>query len=285
MGALGYQDVTPSQLTLFGEEPETPLPLHLVAADAYGFTTLKPGRGGRLDKRLLNDAMTAPPMEVRRPGGRYEWARTVEEMAADYWGEGVWRPGKHGRQLVEAVQAIRVGAVGAYPRGALRPPDRPRDRSRHPRPPGPQKPRRVRGPLSADLPVGGPRYNRPALLAAGRVSDPAYDLELSLAWHFDALRHPNRKAAPPRVRPGGPSPPRLRAASAEGQGPTEPGAADCRQAAAGPGGRSPYPHRAHGRRLAPAGAPDGATGLTVYPVNRPRSTLSTDKWSTLSTTP
>ena len=187
---LGYQD-PPAQLALFGEDPETEIPLPLELANAAGFSTLKPGPGARLDKRLFLDALSAPPMSNRHPGGRYEWEPTVEEMTADHWLR--WRPGENGRHLVEALVAIHNARI-RRPDGRRFAPVVVREEPN----PWDRKSRAVFEILYPDdVSVGGPRYNRPALLAAGRVSDPAYDLELSLAWHFDALRHPDRKAAPP----------------------------------------------------------------------------------------
>ena len=196
---LGRVESPQSQLPLFadlldGDDiPVTPLLL----ADAAGFRGLQPGRGARLDKRLLIFSFLSMPLDQRRPGGRYEWRPSLKELrdllwparaksvTGRRWEVSSYRPSKHAHSLYSALRAINLAEV-VMPDGYH------------------WRPTIVRGYPSFDklnskviiqieLPSGsdhGPAVDKPNLIKAGTVSDPAFDLELGLAYLWDdAKRH------------------------------------------------------------------------------------------------
>ena len=198
--SLGRVESPQAQLPLFadllaGEDiPVTPLLL----ANAAGFRGLQPGRGARLDKRLLIFSLLSMPLDQRRPGGRYEWRPSLKELRDLFWPTrskivngrrwevSSYRPGKHARSLYSALQAINLAEVVM--------PD-----SYH------WRPTIVRGYPSFDnldstvivqieLPSGsdhGPAVDKPSLIEAGTISDPAFDLELGLSYLWDEAKRRN----------------------------------------------------------------------------------------------
>ena len=196
---LGRVESAQAQLPLFAELlndddiPVTPLLL----ADAAGFRGLQPGRGARLDKRLLIFSLLSMPLDQRRPGGRYEWRPSLKELRDLLWPSRTkvvngrhlelssYRPSKHAHALYSALRAINLAEV-VMPDGYH------------------WRPTIVRGYPSFDkldskvivqieLPSGsdhGPAVDKPNLIKAGTISDPAFDLELGLAYLWDeAKRH------------------------------------------------------------------------------------------------
>ena len=189
------------QLPLPGLEAPTsrivPAPA-IVLADAAGFGGMVPGRGARLDKRLLILVLLSVPMSERRPGGRYTFRRTVRDLAHTWlWpapastGTGnrtrsVWHPAKHGPQLQAALAAVHnafirlPGSAAWLPVVVRRQPDtRNLDDFA------------VFEVALPDEATGGPMIDRPGLIAAGVVSDPAFDGSLALAALWDAAKARN----------------------------------------------------------------------------------------------
>ncbi len=197
---LGRVDSSQAQLPLFADLlgsddiPVTPLLL----ANAAGFSGLQPGRGARLDKRLLIFSLLSMPLDQRRPGGRYEWRPTLREIRDLLWpvrNKAVngrsreissYRPSKHARSLHSALQAINLAEI-VMPDGYH------------------WRPAIVRGYPSFDnldskvivqieLPGGsdrGPVVDRPNLIESGTISDPAFDVELGLAYLWDEAKRRN----------------------------------------------------------------------------------------------
>ena len=196
---LGRVESPQDQLPLFADLlDENDIPVTpLLLADAAGFRGLQPGRGARLDKRLLIFSLLSMPLDQRRPGGRYEWRPSLKELRDLLWparskivNDRRWevssyRPSKHAHSLYSALRAINLAEV-VMPDGYH------------------WRPTIVRGYPSFDkldskvivqieLPSGsdhGPSVDKPNLIKAGTVSDPAFDLELGLAYLWDeAKRH------------------------------------------------------------------------------------------------
>ncbi|MDE0200215.1 MAG: hypothetical protein OXK78_18540 [Caldilineaceae bacterium] len=197
--ALGRVESPQAQLPLFADllnEDDIPV-TPLLLADAAGFRGLQPGRGARLDKRLLIFSLLSMPLDQRRPGGRYEWRPSLKELRDLLWPArskivngrrlelSSYRPSKHAHSLYSALRAINLAEV-VMPDGYH------------------WRPTIVRGYPSFDnldskvivqieLPSGsdhGPAVDKPNLIEAGTVSDPAFDLELGLAYLWDeAKRH------------------------------------------------------------------------------------------------
>ena len=196
---LGRVD-TDDRLPLFAElmdEGDIPV-APLLLADAAGFRGLQPGRGARLDKRLLIHSLLEVPRDQRRPGGRYELRKELREVRDLLFpnrerivsGRKIkvssYRPSKHAQPLHSALQAINLAEI-VMPDGYH------------------WRPVIVRGYPSFDdldseviiqieLPSGsdhGPAVNKPILIEAGTISDPAFDLELGLAYLWDDAKARN----------------------------------------------------------------------------------------------
>lgn len=177
----------------------------IVLADAAGFGGMVPGRGARLDKRLLTLALLSIPREERRPGGRYTLRiplrRSDPKRPAliDDWlwpapaetGTGMgkrseWKPAKHGRRLLRAINAVSLAGVRLPKGGEWRP----------------VVARYVPNMYDLDGEVifeialpdeadHGPMIDRRGLVAAGVVSDPAFDGCLALASLWDVTKARN----------------------------------------------------------------------------------------------
>lgn len=196
---LGRID-TDDHLPLFAElmdEGDIPV-APLLLADAAGFRGLQPGRGARLDKRLLIYSLLEMPMNQRRPGGRYELRKQLREVRDLVFPNrerivsgrktrvSSYRPSKHAQPLHSALQAINLAEI-VMPDGYH------------------WRPVIVRGYpafddldseviIQIELPSGsdhGPAVNKPILIEAGTVSDPAFDLELGLAYLWDDAKSRN----------------------------------------------------------------------------------------------
>lgn len=180
-------DPAPSSLV-----PVTPLLL----ANAAGLGDLKPGRGARMDKRILLFSLLAMPLNQRRPGGRYELRRTLKQLVHEWLyppsnpdeavGRGnrsSWSPKKHGEKLRRALNAVSVAGV-ILPDGAE------------------WRPAIVRqlpnmGDLESELimelrlPEGsdrGPMVSMPWLVSEGTISDPRFDGVLSIGYLWDEAK-------------------------------------------------------------------------------------------------
>ena len=194
---LGRVEKSTEQLPLLAEiMADEDLPVApLILANAAGFRGLQPGRGARLDKRVLVYSLLSMPIDQRRPGARYELRRPLR-----WWRDMLWpmrtgpggrtlssyRPTKHARALYSALEAVNLAKV-IMPDGYT------------------WRPVIVRGYPAFDdldspviteiaLPDGsdrGPSIDRPALIDAGTVSDPAFDLQLGLAYLWDEAKGRN----------------------------------------------------------------------------------------------
>lgn len=210
---LGRVKRAERQLPLFADLmadedlPVTPL----ILANAAGFRGLQPGRGARLDKRLLIFGLLSMPRDQRRPGGRYEWRPTLREIRDLLWparpaqvrgrtrAVSSWRPSVHATGLYSALQAVNLAEVGLPDGDTWRPmrvwrnPDIANlDR---------EAIIEIRLPGASDR---GPQVDKIALAAAGVVSDPAFDLELGLAYLWDDAKartggHSRIRATRPEV--------------------------------------------------------------------------------------
>ncbi len=170
----------------------------LVVAEEIGFGALSPGRGARIDKRLLAHALLSVPQSERRAGGRYTLRPTLREIAHEWiWpapvetgtgqgGRSEWKPSRHARLLGRAMNAVTLAGVILPDRREWRPvmfrsrPDFSDLESR--------AVIEIALPEAADH---GPMIRRDALIAAGVVSDPAFDGALTLATLWDRAKAAN----------------------------------------------------------------------------------------------
>lgn len=163
-------------------------PAALVLADELGIGRLARGSGARLDKRSLVCALMAVPYAERTPGGRYtvrlRLQRWLEWLLGDVSN---WRPSRHQPLLARAWNAVSLAGVLLPDGREWRPvmfrvmPDW-RDRASF---------------VEVDVafpdsgPVAGPEINRRRLLEDGRISDAAFDGNLSLAVLWDGVKRRN----------------------------------------------------------------------------------------------
>ena len=198
--ALGPVDNPGEKLPLYADWlAENDLPVApLILADAAGFRGLQPGRGARYDKRFLIFCLLEMPLNQRRPGGQYELRKPLR-----FWRDlllptrprlingrrrevSSYRPSVHALPLHSAMQAINLAEI-EMPDGYR------------------WRPVIVRGYpafddldseviIQIELPDGsdrGPQIDKPALVAAGTISDPAFDLQLGLAYLWDEAKRRN----------------------------------------------------------------------------------------------
>ena len=169
--------------------PVTPLLL----ADAAGFSKLQQGRGARLDKRIFLYALAAMPMSARCPGGGYTWEPTLEQIRNLLWpksprtGKSSWKPSKHWRALYQALDAVNLAKV-ELPNRELWLPVR---TWRQPDPRNLDSRALIEIALPPGGAIGGPQLDRAGWIADGTLSDPAFDLRLSLAWLWDSVKASN----------------------------------------------------------------------------------------------
>ena len=162
--------------------PVTPL----IMASAAGFGALTLGRGARLDKRILIYSLLSMPLHQRRPGGRYEWRPTLRELTGLLWTKDTWRPNKHARALEAAFDAVTLAKI-RLPDGRLWLPVVARGRPNY----GDLDSQAVIQLEVPELCDRGPYLDFPKLVAEGRISDPAFDLWLSLAYLWDDAKARN----------------------------------------------------------------------------------------------
>ena len=183
------EDSDSLQLALFPTvdgESDLPPVTPLILASAAGFGALKLGRGARLDKRLLIYSLLHMPLDQRRPGGRYEWRPTLEELIQLLWTKDTWRPNKHAKALEQAFDAVTMAKI-RLPDGRTWRPVIARGMP-NPNEPGSRAVIQIEVP---DLSNRGPSLNFAGLIADGRISDPAFDLWLSLAYLWDDAKARN----------------------------------------------------------------------------------------------
>ena len=171
----------------------------LVIADEAGFGKLGPGKGARVDKRLLTHSLLSVPMSARRPGGRYTMRPTLRDIAHGWiWpvpaetGRGKmtrsqWSPGRYANLLRRAMNAVTLAGVILPDGREWRPvmfratPDFTDLDSRA----------IIEVALPENSIHGGPMIDTKALIAAGVVSDPAFDGWLTLATIWERAKHRN----------------------------------------------------------------------------------------------
>ena len=171
-----------------GEATGAPL-LRLV--DAAGVGGMQPGRGARLDKRVLIYALLSMPIHARRPGGRYDHRRPLRWWVDKLFprrpnGQTSYRPVKDSSRILAGLEGL-IHAKIQLPDGTQWRPVLPR-----------QDPdfRDLDSPLRLDiaLPVAcdhGAAIAWPHLITAGTKSDPAFDLVIGLAYLWDQVKAQN----------------------------------------------------------------------------------------------
>lgn len=162
----------------------------LLLAKAAGFHGLQPGRGARLDKRILIFSLLEMPLSQRRPGGRYELRRPLRFWRDLLWptrdGKSSYRPIKHKQALRDALTAINLAEI-IMPDGSSWIPV-----VRRGIPDLDSLDSEVI--IQIELPSGsdrGPQVDKGVLAVAGVVSDPAFDLELGIAYLWDEAKRRN----------------------------------------------------------------------------------------------
>ena len=173
------------ELPLFARQYDTALRASpLLLADAAGFRGLTPGVGARLDKRLWMYALLHAPITQRQVPVVYHWTPTLEELNALVW-DTQWRVRKAER-LEAALDAVTLAKV-QLPNGRLwrpvvvmSPPDY-NDPQSHAF-------FQLTFPPNSEY---GPAVNLPLLIEQGKISDPAFDLCISLAYLWDDAKRYN----------------------------------------------------------------------------------------------
>ena len=190
-----------TQLCLTGMAPResaVDLAPAIMLADAAGVGAMKSGSGARIDKRVLVYALLAIPQAERRSGGRYYWCPTLHELVQKLiWpapaetgtGKGrrsLWRPSRHAAVLKRALNAVSLAGV-ILPDGSEWRPVMVRRLPNF----GDLK-SEIRFEIALPDEAGhGPLIRRDALIAAGVVSDPAFDGTLALATLWDRAKVKN----------------------------------------------------------------------------------------------
>ena len=114
---LGKGERDSEQLPLLADIlDDSDLPIApLLLAKAAGFHGLQPGRGARLDKRILIFSLLEMPLSQRRPGGHYELRRPLRFWRDSLWptrnGKSSYRPIKHKQALRNALTAINLAEI------------------------------------------------------------------------------------------------------------------------------------------------------------------------------
>ncbi|MCY4590779.1 MAG: hypothetical protein OXE86_09525 [Alphaproteobacteria bacterium] len=199
----GLVDAERGEMLLAGVMPQqkdsavVPAPA-LVVAEEIGFGDVSPGRGARIDKRLLAHALLSLPQSERRPGGRYTLRVPLRRIAHEWiWPapaetgtgrgtRGEWKPSRHARLLARSMNAVTLAGV-ILPDGREWRPGMFRTRPRF-------DDLDSEAVIEIALPAAaehGPMIRRDALIAAGVVSDPAFDGALTLATLWDRAKAAN----------------------------------------------------------------------------------------------
>lgn len=160
--------------------------------DAMGMTPPNRGRGARMDKRLLIYSLASIPESERRGGGRFQMPVSLRTLAKAWLypssedRESAYRPNKHAKPIRQALNRLTLT-------GILMPDGRE------------WRPVMVRvlpnfdnldseAVFDIDLPDSsgpGPIIDRKPLYLAGAKSDPAFDLEINLAFYWDRAKVSN----------------------------------------------------------------------------------------------
>ena len=180
------------QLMMFGEDAgEVGTAPLLMLADAAGFTALQQGRGARIDKRILLYSLLKVPRKQRCPGGSWTLREPGFCIVRELWapndkGISSYRPGKHGQALTQGFDALSIAKV-TLADGALW---RPAVTRQSPNPHDLDTDYIIEFRFPDDC-ARGAMVHRPSLIADGMVSDPAFDLCLSLAFLWDKVKAQN----------------------------------------------------------------------------------------------
>ena len=166
-------------------------PILLAEANSAG---LRPGTGARLDKRILMLSIFSMPASERKPGGKYQVRKTMRSVFNQWlWPPTkqspytTWRKSRHGEPFLSALHAMSYIGIQS-PRKELYLPVAVR-----------QLPNiddlDSEVILDVALPPAsghGPMIDTQMLAAQGRVSDPAFDLQIALAYLWDEAKRRNR---------------------------------------------------------------------------------------------
>ena len=170
----------------------------IILTEAVGFRDLVPGKGARLDKRIFAFSLLRLPRSARRPGGCYTWRPKLRELVHDLvfpaparTGTGkstrsLWKPSRHAPTLARALDAVSLAGVKLPDGGEWRPvlvrrmPDF-----------GDMESRVEIDMKLPDESDHGPLVRWDPLIAAGMVSDPAFDGALTLAALWDRAKANN----------------------------------------------------------------------------------------------
>ena len=158
--------------------------LRLVAA--AGISALTPGRGARIDKRIMIYALLSMPLAARTPGVTWPYKRPLSWWIDRLYPGETWRPSRHGERFCAGLRAL-VWASVRQPDGSdwL-----------------PVAPRQLPNVFDRDSPVQldiklppdsahGALVSWPRLIKAGTLSDPAFDLVIGLAYLWDQAKAAN----------------------------------------------------------------------------------------------
>ncbi len=178
--------VPDDELPLLAAAGDTASPAPMIRlVDAAGVSALKPGRGARIDKRILIYALLSMPLSARMPD--ITWRH---EKPLSWWIDRLypsrWRPVEQGPRLIAGLRAL-VWASIRLPEGGDWLPVVPR---RLPNVNDRNSPIR----LDIELPPGSDRgalLSWPRLIEAGTRSDPAFDAVIGLAYLWDQAKARN----------------------------------------------------------------------------------------------
>ena len=184
---LGLQPPNPQgELPLFACQYDTALRASpLLLADAAGFRGLARGVSARLDKRLWMYALLHAPTTQRRVPVMYHWTPKLEYLNGLLW-DTPWRFSRKAERLDAALDALTLAKI-QLPNGrwwrpvmVMSPPDY-NDPQSHAF-------FQLTFPPNSEY---GPAINFPLLIEQGKISDPAFDLCISLAYLWDDAKRQN----------------------------------------------------------------------------------------------
>ena len=172
-------------LPLFPEAARSAAPL-LLLADAMGIAALQPGRGARVDKRIVIFSLLSMPSKYRVPERPYAHLRPVRWWTDRFYPGRKFRPSESAGRLEIAFSMLGFAKV-AMPDGGFWRPVAPRLTPNWRDPDGDVL-------LHIELPpncTGGALVQWQPLISGGGISDPALDLWLSLSFLWDEAKRQN----------------------------------------------------------------------------------------------
>ena len=158
---------------------------YLILSDMLGMGSPQPGRGARIDKRLLYHCLINMPRIQRRPGIVYEYTPELKKIASWIF-PNHWRPGKHGPVVKLALHRLSWAGIlqsnGTiwHPLTIRQTPDMDNPDSQ--------------ALIEIRLPEGcnhGAVIDKQKLIEEGMISDPAFDAQLGLAYLWDNVKAKN----------------------------------------------------------------------------------------------